>query len=133
MVTCMMASCTTMPVVYVIDDDSDVLRSLRFLLETDGFDVRTFRSGPALLNGIVAGVDCFVIDYRMPAINGIDLARLLRSRDVDAPIILITGDPDDSVVARAAAAGIRHVLPKPLLDDSLAGHIRGAIQEARSS
>ena len=39
------------PSIYVVDDDADVLGSLRFLLETDGFDVRTFRSGAALLNG----------------------------------------------------------------------------------
>jgi DNA-binding NtrC family response regulator len=38
-----MSSSTTTPVVYVVDDDTDVLGSLRFLLETDGFDVRTFR------------------------------------------------------------------------------------------
>ena len=37
----MMSSSTTTPVVYVVDDDTDVLGSLRFLLETDGFDVRT--------------------------------------------------------------------------------------------
>jgi FixJ family two-component response regulator len=38
-----MAPATPAPVVYVVDDDTDVLGSLRFLLETDGFDVRTFR------------------------------------------------------------------------------------------
>jgi two-component system, LuxR family, response regulator FixJ len=54
--------------VYVVDDDTDVLGSLRFLLETDGFDVRTFRSGAALLNGSATdNADCFVIDYKMPA------------------------------------------------------------------
>ena len=35
--------------IYVIDDDYDVRTSLRFLLETEGFDVRTFRNGSALL------------------------------------------------------------------------------------
>ena len=59
--------------VYVVDD-TDVLGSLRFLLETEGF-VRTFRSGAALLNGIVRGeADCFVIDYKMPAMSCIDRA-----------------------------------------------------------
>ena len=72
---------TTAPVIYVVDDDADVLGSLRFLLETDGFDVRTFRSAAALLNGNAAGeADCFVIDYKMPAMSGIDLANRLRSR-----------------------------------------------------
>jgi two-component system response regulator FixJ len=126
-----MASSTATPVVYVVDDDTDVLGSLRFLLETDGFDVRTFRSGATLLNGIVSGeVDCFVIDYKMPNMNGIELAGRLRKRDIDTPIILITGYPDGSIEEKATAAGIHHVLLKPHLEESLAMRIRGAIQES---
>ena len=125
-----MASINPAPVVYVVDDDTDVLGSLRFLLETDGFDVRTFRSGAALLNGKVAGdVDCFVIDYKMPTMSGIDLANRLRNRHVGTPIILITGYPDESIQKKAAAAGIRHVLLKPHLEESLVTRIRGAIRE----
>ena len=120
------------PTVYVVDDDADVLGSLRFLLETDGFDVRTFRNGASLLNAVCStGVDCFVIDYKMPDMNGIDLAGRLRNRDIAAPVILITGYPDENIAARAEAAGVRHVLMKPLLDESLATRIRGAIQEGR--
>jgi two-component system response regulator FixJ len=125
----MMSPSTPTPVVYVVDDDTDVLGSLRFLLETDGFDVRTFRSGTALLNGIATGeVDCFVIDYKMPAMSGIELANRLRNRDTDAPIILITGYPDENILEKAAAAGIHHVLLKPHLEESLASRIRGAIE-----
>src|SRR4051812_961944 len=92
------------PVIYVVDDDTDVLGSLRFLLETDGFDVRTFRSGAAVLNGNAAGqVDCFVIDYKMPTMSGIDLANRLRSRHIATPIILITGYPDENIEQKAAA------------------------------
>src|ERR1700675_9862 len=119
------------PIVYVVDDDADVLGSLRFLLETDGFDVRTFRNGPGLLNTVHAtGVDCFVIDYKMPDMNGVDLATRLRNRDVSAPIILITGYPDENISARAAAVGIRDVLLKPHLEESLVLRIRGAILQA---
>jgi two-component system, LuxR family, response regulator FixJ len=119
------------PTVYVVDDDADVLGSLRFLLETDGFEVRTFRSGASLLNAVhPTGVDCFVIDYKMPDMNGIDLAGRLRTRDIAAPVILITGYPDENIAARAATAGVRHVLLKPLLDESLVTRIRGAIEEA---
>jgi two-component system, LuxR family, response regulator FixJ len=125
-----MYSPTRSPVVYVVDDDTDVLGSLRFLLETDGFDVRTFRSGAALLNAIATGeADCFVIDYKMPAMSGIDLANRLRKRDVATPIILITGYPDLNISQKAAAAGINHVLLKPHLEESLVTEIRGAIRE----
>ena len=125
-------SSSAKPTVYVVDDDADVLGSLRFLLETDGFDVRTFRNGASLLNAVRStGVDCFVIDYKMPDMNGIDLAGRLRNRDIAAPVILITGYPDENISARAEAAGVHHVLMKPLLDESLVTRIRGVIQEGR--
>jgi two-component system response regulator FixJ len=129
-----MASSTTTPVVYVVDDDTGVLGSLRFLLETDGFDVQTFRSAAALLNGNIAGeADCFVIDYKMPVMSGIDLANRLRKRYAGTPIILITGYPDENIEEKAAAAGIRHVLLKPHLEESLVSCIRGVIQEGSAA
>ncbi len=120
------------PAVYVVDDDVGVLGSLRFLLETDGFEVRTFRSGTALLSATQpADVDCLVIDYKMPDMNGLDLVAQLRSNNVGAPVVLITGYPDDKIAERATTAGIERVLLKPLLGDSLAKHIKSAIEEAR--
>lgn len=116
--------------IYVVDDDSDVLGSLQFLLETDGFDVRTFKSGAALLGDEASdGADCFVIDYKMPSMNGLDLVRCLRDREISAPVILITGHLDEQLSERAANAGVRYVLHKPLLDESLVGHIRGALEK----
>jgi len=116
------------PTVYVADDDADVLGSLRFLLETDGFEVRAFRNGTALLKALdQTPVDCFLIDYRMPDINGVDLVRDLRGRGVMAPVILVSGYYDDGLAARAAAAGVRDFLFKPLVDENLAKRIRSAI------
>lgn len=127
-----MSSCNK-PTVYVVDDDVGVLGSLRFLLEADGFQVRTFRSATALLNATrPTGVDCLVIDYKMPDMNGIDLVGQLRRNDIAAPVILITGYPDENISARAAAAGVEHVLLKPLLGESLVKHINGAIGDAHS-
>jgi two-component system response regulator FixJ len=125
-----MSASPAKPVIYVVDDDPGVLGSLRFLLETDGFKVETFRSGPALLKSVASNeADCFVIDYKMPSIDGIDLVSRLRSRHVVAPIILITGYPDDNIPAKAAVAGVHHVLLKPHLEESLVAWIRDAIQE----
>jgi FixJ family two-component response regulator len=66
----------------------------------------------------------------MPNIDGIDLATQLHNRGLVAPIILITGYPDDSIPAKAAVAGVHHVLMKPHLEESLVTWIRDAIQEA---
>jgi two-component system, LuxR family, response regulator FixJ len=128
-----MSSSSVRRVVYVVDDDQGVLGSLRFLLEADGFGVETFRNGAALLNAVaVDEADCFVIDYKMPNMNGIDLVNRLRSRAIAAPIILVTGFPDDTIPAKAAVAGVQYVLLKPHLEDSLVARVRGAIQSDRS-
>jgi two-component system, LuxR family, response regulator FixJ len=121
---------STKPTVFVVDDDAAVLGSLRFLLETDGFAVRTFRNATALLNASGAhGADCYVIDYKMPDINGLELVGRLRQSDGETPVILITGYPDVNISARAAAAGVKDVILKPLLDENLVKRIRHAIQD----
>ena len=84
-----------------------------------------------LNEGASNGPDCFVIDYKMPNMSGIELAKRLRNRGIDTPIILITGYPDDNISAKAAIAGVHHVLLKPHLDESLVARIRGAIQEGQ--
>jgi two-component system response regulator FixJ len=125
------SSSSAKPVIYVVDDDPGVLGSLRFLLETDGFDVKTFRNAAALLDAAASNsADCFVIDYKMPNMNGIDLVNRLRNRAIVAPVILITGHPDESIPAKAAIAGVHDVLLKPHLEESLAARIRGVIREA---
>jgi two-component system, LuxR family, response regulator FixJ len=114
----------------VVDDDPAVLGSLRFLLEAEGFNVQTFRSGATLLKSLAAKqADCFVIDYKMDTMDGLDVASRLRERSVETPIILITGYPDANITAKAAAAGAHHVLLKPHLEESLVSHIRQAMQE----
>jgi FixJ family two-component response regulator len=114
--------------IYVVDDDYDVLTSLRFLLETEGFEVRTFRSASALLGSSTWNrADCLVVDYKMAEIDGLQLANRLRGLDVSTPIVLITGYPDENILAKAGAAGVRQVLLKPNLEESLAECVRNAI------
>lgn len=115
--------------VCVVDDDLDVLCSLRFLLETENFDVRTFDSGAAMLDATTSEqFDCFVLDFKMPGMTGIAIANNLRGREVPAPIILITGYPDENIPAKATAAGIDLVLLKPDAEERLACEIRAAVQ-----
>src|SRR3954469_11432485 len=114
--------------IYVVDDDYDVLTSLRFLLETEGFEVRTFRSASALLGcSARSRADCLVVDYKMTGIDGLELANRLRALDVTTPIVLITGYPDENIAMKAASAGVRQVLLKPNLEDSLADCVRRVI------
>ena|SRR5664279_4770306 len=112
------------PTILVLDDDVPVLNSLQFLLETHDFAVRTFRSGAAMLDWVTLhSSDCIVVDYKMPELDGLQVAAQLRALGIQTPVILVTGFPDDSIYLKAAAAGIQQVLLKPDVEDSLVARI----------
>ena len=108
----------------VVDDDSAVRNSLKFVLEVEGFQVHVFSSAEELLNeGSLPDASCLVVDYQMPGMNGLELVAQLRGRDILIPAILITPAPSENLRDRAAAAGIP-IVEKPLLGSRLLDSIR---------
>jgi len=114
-------------VVLVIDDDAAVLASLKFALEIEGFAVEVFRSAEELLDRPLPDASaCLVVDYRLPAMDGVDLVSTLRGRGVEVPAILITTNPSAKLRHRADEAGLA-IVEKPLLGNTLAEAIRSAL------
>jgi len=112
------------PIIAVIDDDPAVCNSLKFSLELEGFAVRAYRSGAEFLAASdFRDCKCFVIDQRMPAMNGMELIAELRRRNVSAPAILIISQPNRVLSARAAEAHVP-IIEKPLLSNALVDKIR---------
>jgi CheY-like chemotaxis protein len=71
------------PVILVIDDDPAVRNSLKFALEIEGFSVRLYPTGAALLDEqAMPESGCLVTDYHLPGMNGLDLLTQLRERNV---------------------------------------------------
>lgn len=117
--------------VIVVDDDAAVRDSLKFALELEGMAVRVYRCGRELLDDPDLPPDgCLVVDYAMPAMNGVELVDCLRQRDVLLPAILITSKASHALRDRAHRAGIGRVLEKPLDDSSLADSIRAALSSS---
>ena len=111
--------------ILVVDDDTAVLNSLGFMLETEGFEVCAFSDIGELLHAdSIREANCLVVDYLMPAMNGFDVLRSLRRRQITAPAILITARSDETLVGRAVAAGFARVVEKPHLEDELVRAIR---------
>lgn len=122
-------------VIYVVDDDPAIRRSLERLLETADLRVNSYATPAAFLNvaaGLPAG--CLLLDLRMPEMNGLELqARLLALRP-DLPVIVVTGQGDVQSAVRAMKAGAIDFMEKPYRDgdlitaieSALAGDIRGA-------
>ncbi len=84
--------------IYIVDDDSSVRRSIARLLEASGFSVRTFASGEEFLaSDRPTKCDCVVVDMHMPGINGLELHQALLDDDIQVPVILMTGQDDKGV------------------------------------
>lgn len=115
-------------VVHVIDDDDAMRDSLSFLLESAGFEARTYESAALFLNhapGLAGG--CIVTDVRMPGMNGLELTRHLKASGVDLPIVMITGHGDVPLAVESMKAGVADFLEKPFNDEALLHAIRGAL------
>jgi FixJ family two-component response regulator len=119
--------------VIVVDDDSAVRNSLKFSLEIEGFAVRSYASAADLLDAPrLEDCACYIIDQKMPGMNGLDLIARLRERHISAPAILVTTNPDIMVKERAKRANIR-IVEKPLLGNALMENIRAACQPNNGS
>jgi len=114
-------------VVLVIDDDPAVRSSLKFSLEVEGFAVRLYVGPYELLNETnLPANSCLLIDYYMPAMNGLELLARLRDRGVSIPAMVITGHPNRRLRDRIAAAGVP-LIEKPFLGNTLTERIREAL------
>jgi two-component system response regulator FixJ len=115
-------------VVHVIDDDEAVRDSLAFLLRSAKVAVQTYESAVAFLessSGLTSG--CIVTDVRMPGIDGLELLRRLRQRDVKLPVIVVTGHGDIPLAVEAMKVGAADFLEKPFDDEALLASVRAAL------
>ena len=98
------------PNVLVVDDDPAVCSSLKFSLELEGFEVRTFGGGGELLSATdLPRSGCLVIDYHMPTINGLEVHRRLREQGNSMPAILTTTAPDPALIDDQAIATLTFI------------------------
>jgi FixJ family two-component response regulator len=106
--------------VFVVDDDASVLRSIKRLLMEHGFDAKVFDSGRALL-----GQDdfdeafCIILDINLNDQSGIDLRTKLADQGVMAPVIFITGNDSSTKRSAAMRSGCIAYLTKPFPARSL--------------
>ena len=116
----------------LVDDDTGVRDSLRFLLETAGYMVESYASGAQFLaEAQPESFACLVLDHKMPQISGLELLARLRDARMAPPTLLITSMPGLSLTRRAAELGAMGVLEKPFGQDDLLACVENAIASGR--
>jgi FixJ family two-component response regulator len=122
------------PVVFVVDDDPSMCRSLRRLLRASGLESRSFSSAQEFLAAEFPDrPSCLLLDVQMPGMTGLELQDQLRRLSRNIPIVFITGHGDVPMAARAMKAGAVDFLEKPFDQKDLLEAVRHALERGRAA
>lgn len=120
--------------IFLVDDDRGMVSATSQWLSLSGLKVRAFADPTALMKVVRSGVRCVVIsDIRMPGIDGMELLKLIKARDVRIPVILITGHGDIPLAVEAMKNGAFEFVPKPFSPEELLTIVKRAQHEVVNS
>ena len=123
-----------MPIVFVVDDDASVRRSLELLIGSAGWKPETFASAQEFLSSPrVLAPSCLVLDVSLPDLNGLELQKRIAGDRSDMPIIFISGYGDVPMTVQAMKAGAVEFLTKPFSDDVLLTAIQHALERSSTA
>lgn len=112
----------------IIDDDEAVRDSLVALLTSTGLSVQAYASAQEFLESREASrVGCLIVDCQMPDMDGLTLVDGLAARGRRVPVIVISGNCDNTTSQRARRAGAVAILEKPFSEKILFAAIRRAL------
>jgi two-component system nitrogen regulation response regulator NtrX len=114
--------------VLVVDDEENIGRSLRLILEREGYAVSLCHSA-AGFRDFGGRADVYLLDVKLPDGNGIDLLRSIKSVDAAAPVIMISGHATIADAVEATRAGAYDFLEKPLSRDRVLLALKNAVEQ----
>jgi len=121
------------PTVYIVDDDSSVRESLRWLMESVGLNVNTYESAQAFLresNNAAAG--CLLLDVRLRDMSGLELQLRLKEKGFQLPIIFITGHGEVTMAVQAMKDGAVDFMTKPFDDQKLLDSVQRVLSQTQA-
>ena len=114
--------------VFVIDDDDSVRKSLGRMLDAADYSVELFKSASEFLSRPAhPGPSCVIVDVQMPGLNGIELQKALIQRRREEQLVFITGHGNIPMCAKAMKAGAVDFLPKPFKHKELLESVERAL------
>ncbi|MCX7914321.1 MAG: sigma-54 dependent transcriptional regulator, partial [Thermodesulfovibrionales bacterium] len=115
-----------------IDDEVSALKAISAILKKDGYTVYTATNaeeGMDILKN--STVDCLLLDYRLPGMNGIDLLRWMKHGEISIPTVMLTAYGTIEKAVEAMKLGAHHYLIKPVDTELLLSVLKEAIAKAK--
>jgi len=119
--------------VWIVDDDQEMSKAMRMMLELLGCQTTEFLSARSATETLLTGEhpDLIVLDINMPEVSGMDLLEYLRRRDEwkDIPVIMLSTEAADVTVDQAMDLGADGYVMKPATLEELEEAINTAFQK----
>lgn len=121
-----------MPQIILVDDDANILASVRMALEGEGFQVRSFTDGESALEGLnQKPADIGVFDIKMPRMDGLELLRKLRQTS-QMPVVFLTSKDDEIDEVFGLKMGADDYITKPFSQRLLIERIRAVLRRTKA-
>lgn len=118
------------PLIRIVDDDMDLLEGLAYMLEGEGWEVKTYPTAESfLVLDDSSRPGCLVLDYLMPKMNGVELQNRLKEKGFSHPILFLTAHADLDMAISVFRKGADNLLKKPVDPQELVDAITRALKK----
>ena len=118
-----------MPHLLIVEDEPTMSWALAEGLSDDGFTIDTFGSAEEAITWLKSGTsDLVITDYRLPGMNGLELARRLRRGRAAQPVIVVTAYAGTEVWRECERSGVAACFSKPFEVDALRAAVARALE-----
>lgn len=118
-----------MPTVLIVDDDPAILEILRTYLSAEGHTVLEARTGPEARD-LLARADVAVIDWMLPGLSGVEVARDARRAGLTLPLLMLTGRGEEEDKLRGLDGGVDDYVVKPFSPREVTARVRALLRRA---
>src|ERR1700754_3709169 len=117
-----------MPTIALVDDDRNILTSLRMLLEAEGYKILAYTDGVSAFDGIGADPpDLAILDIKMPRMDGMELLRRLRQK-TEMPVIFLTSKDEEIDELFGLKMGADDFIKKPFSQRLLVERVKAVLR-----
>ena len=119
-------------ILVVDDDEAEIRRSVRMILEYEGYDVIEASSGP---EGVALAEreapDLVFLDIKMPGMDGLEALQRIKASNETPPVVILSGHGTVRTAVEATKAGAFDFIEKPLASERVLVTIRNALDQTR--
>ena len=117
-----------MPTIALVDDDRNILTSLRMVLEAEGYKTQTYNDGASALDGLSENPpDLAILDIKMPRMDGMEVLRRVRQKS-DLPVIFLTSKDDEIDELFGLKMGADDYITKPFSQRLLVERVKAVLR-----